>query len=289
WCSSGRDSSRVVLAFTSFFLFCMSSAVNVTVLLDFLPVLPLCNLPGSGFSFLLTVATFFTSSGNFFCQWELYTWQWECLVQFIPNNQEMDEHWKLQSHCYFNKSPGYSNETLTVECAIPTVSSPIPTACLDDSPEPSSDTNGVEADLVIRNKARLVAQGHTQEEGINYEEVFAPVAKIEAIRLFLAYASFMGFTVYLMDVKSAFLYGTINEEVYDPEFLARVYKVKKAMYGLHQAPKVWHQVTPKECHLHVVKRIFRYLKGHHKLGLWYPEESPFDLVAYSDSDYGGAT
>nr|GEZ74007.1 hypothetical protein [Tanacetum cinerariifolium] len=54
-------------------------------------------------------------------------------------------------------------------------------------------------------------------------------------------------------------------------------------------PDIMHQVTPKECHLHAVKRIFRYLKGHSKLGLWYPKESPFDLVAYSDSDYGGAT
>nr|GFA66308.1 hypothetical protein [Tanacetum cinerariifolium] len=101
--------------------------------------------------------------------------------------------------------------------------------------------------IVIRNKARLVAQGHTQEEGINYDEVFAHVARIEAIRLFLAYASFMGFTVYQMDVKSAFLYGTIDEEVYvmqpsgfqDLEFPARVYKVEKAMYGLHQAPRAW--------------------------------------------------
>nr|GEZ79069.1 putative ribonuclease H-like domain-containing protein [Tanacetum cinerariifolium] len=71
-----------------------------------------------------------------------------------------------------------------------------------------------ERGIVIRNKARLVAQGHTQAERIDYEEVFAPVARIEAIRLFLAYASFMGFTVYQMDVKSAFLYGTIDEEVY---------------------------------------------------------------------------
>ncbi|GJT29001.1 retrovirus-related pol polyprotein from transposon TNT 1-94 [Tanacetum coccineum] len=68
--------------------------------------------------------------------------------------------------------------------------------------------------VMIRNKAMLVAQGHRQEEGIDYEEVFAPVARIEAIRLFLAYASFMGFLVYQMDVKSAFLYGTIEEEVY---------------------------------------------------------------------------
>nr|GEX33443.1 hypothetical protein [Tanacetum cinerariifolium] len=71
-----------------------------------------------------------------------------------------------------------------------------------------------ERGIVVRNKARLVAQGHTQEEGINYDEVFAPVARIEAIRLFLAYASFMGFTVYRIDVKSAFLYSTIDEEVY---------------------------------------------------------------------------
>nr|GFB62711.1 hypothetical protein [Tanacetum cinerariifolium] len=71
-----------------------------------------------------------------------------------------------------------------------------------------------ERGIVIRNKARLVAQGHTQEEGIDYEEVFAPVARIEAIRLFLAYASFMGFPVYQMDVKRAFLYDTIEKEVY---------------------------------------------------------------------------
>nr|GEU68280.1 putative ribonuclease H-like domain-containing protein [Tanacetum cinerariifolium] len=68
--------------------------------------------------------------------------------------------------------------------------------------------------IVIRNKARLVAQGHTQEEGIDYEEVFAPVSWIEAIRLFLDYASFIGFTVYQIDVKSAFIYGTIDEEIY---------------------------------------------------------------------------
>ncbi|GJV79798.1 putative ribonuclease H-like domain-containing protein [Tanacetum coccineum] len=86
--------------------------------------------------------------------------------------------------------------------------------------------------IMIRNKARLVAQGYTQEEGIDYDEVFAPVARIEAIRLFLAYASFKDYVVYQMDVKSAFLYGKIEEEVYvcqppgfeDPEFLDRVYK-----------------------------------------------------------------
>ncbi|GJY42559.1 putative ribonuclease H-like domain-containing protein, partial [Tanacetum coccineum] len=106
-----------------------------------------------------------------------------------------------------------------------------------------------ERGIVVRNKARLVAQGYTQEEGIDYDEDFAPVARIEAIRLFLAYASFMGFIVYQMDVKSAFLYGTIEEEVYvcqppgfeDLQFPDKVYKVEKALYGLHQVPKAWYE------------------------------------------------
>ncbi|GJR14897.1 putative ribonuclease H-like domain-containing protein [Tanacetum coccineum] len=312
-----------------------------------------------------------------------------------------------------------------------------------------------ERGIVVKNKARLVAQGHTQEEGIDYDEVFAPVARIEAIRLFLAYASFKDFVVYQMDVKSAFLYGKIEEEVYvcqppgfeDPHFPNKVYKVEKALYGLHQAPRAWYetlstylldngfhrgqidktlfirrhkddillvqvyvddiifgstkkemstefeklmhdkfqmssmgelsfflglqvkqksdgifisqdkyvaeilkkfdlasiktastpmetnkpltkdeeaenvdvhlyrsmirslmyltasrpdimfvvcacarfQVTPKTSHLHAVKRIFRYLKGQPKLGLWYPRDSPFDLEAFSDSDYARAS
>ncbi|GJW81982.1 putative ribonuclease H-like domain-containing protein [Tanacetum coccineum] len=312
-----------------------------------------------------------------------------------------------------------------------------------------------ERGILIRNKARLVAQGYTQEEGIDYDEVFALVARIKAIRLFLAYASFKDFVVYQIDVKSAFLYGKIEDEVYvcqppgfeDPEFPDKVYKVEKALYGLHQAPRAWYetlstylldnrfqrgqidktlfikrvksnillvqvyvddiifgstkkklftefeilmyrkfqmssmgeltfflglqvtqkddrifisqdkyvdeilkkfgfltvktasipmetskpllkdaeakdvdvnlyrsmigslmyltssrpdimffvcayaifQVTPKVLHLHAVKRIFRYLKGQPKLGLWYPKDSPFDLEAYSDSDYAGAS
>ncbi|GKA80808.1 putative ribonuclease H-like domain-containing protein [Tanacetum coccineum] len=103
--------------------------------------------------------------------------------------------------------------------------------------------------IVVKNKAKLVAQGHRQEEGIDYAEVFAPVARIEAIRLFLAFASYKGFLVYQMDVKSAFLYGTIKEEVYvhqppgfvDPAHPNKVYKVVKALYGLHQAPRAWYE------------------------------------------------
>ncbi|GJZ05347.1 putative ribonuclease H-like domain-containing protein, partial [Tanacetum coccineum] len=112
-----------------------------------------------------------------------------------------------------------------------------------------------------------------------------------------------------MDVKSAFLYGKIEKEVYvcqppgfeDPDFPNRVYKVEKALYGLHQAPRAWYetlstyllenrfQVNPKVSHLHAVKRICRYLKGQSKLGLWYPKDSPFDLVPYTDSDSAGAS
>nr|GEW26371.1 putative ribonuclease H-like domain-containing protein [Tanacetum cinerariifolium] len=100
-----------------------------------------------------------------------------------------------------------------------------------------------ERGIAKKNKARLVSQGHTQEEGIDYDEVYVPVARIEAIRLFLAYDSFKDFIIYQMDVKSAFLYGRIEEEVYvcqppgfeDPNFPDKVYKVEKALYGLHQA------------------------------------------------------
>ncbi|GKF49490.1 putative ribonuclease H-like domain-containing protein, partial [Tanacetum coccineum] len=95
----------------------------------------------------------------------------------------------------------------------------------------------------------MVAQGYTQEEVIDYDQVFAPVVRIEAIRLFLAYALFKDFMMYQMDVKSDFLYCKIKEEVYvcqqpgfeDPDFPDRVYKVEKALYGLHSAPRAWYE------------------------------------------------
>ncbi|GJU79878.1 putative ribonuclease H-like domain-containing protein [Tanacetum coccineum] len=102
----------------------------------------------------------------------------------------------------------------------------------------------------------------SQEESIDYDEVFALVARIEAIRLFLAFASFMGFIVYQMDVKSAFLYGTIDEEVYvsqppgfvDPDHPTKVYKVVKALYGLHQAPRAWYATLSTFLEKHGYKR-----------------------------------
>ncbi|GJV75056.1 putative ribonuclease H-like domain-containing protein [Tanacetum coccineum] len=232
-------------------------------------------------------------------------------------------------------------------------------------------------EFLTRIYRKVSCSGYMTREGIDYEEVFAPVARIEAIRLFFAYASFMAFLVYQMDVKSAFLYGSIREEVYvtqppgfkDPNHPDKVYKVYvddiifgstnkelctgfeklmkdkfqmssmgeltfflglqvqqkedgifisqdkydgdaddidvhlyrsmigSLMYLTASRPDIMFavcacarfQVTPKTSHLLAVKRIFRYLKGKPTLGLWYSRDSPFELVAYTDSDYAGAT
>ncbi|GJY22678.1 putative ribonuclease H-like domain-containing protein, partial [Tanacetum coccineum] len=155
---------------------------------------------------------------------------------------------------------------------------------------------------------------YTQEEGIDYDEVFAPVARIEAIRLFLAYALFKDFVVYQMDIKSAFIYGKIEEEVYvyhppgfkDPDFHDKVYKVEMALYGLNQAPRacdVKIARTPMETHKPLLKDADGKDVDEHMYismigSLMYltslrPDimfvDSPFDLVAYTDSDYAGAS
>nr|GFA11444.1 retrovirus-related Pol polyprotein from transposon TNT 1-94 [Tanacetum cinerariifolium]GFA12249.1 retrovirus-related Pol polyprotein from transposon TNT 1-94 [Tanacetum cinerariifolium] len=101
---------------------------------------------------------------------------------------------------------------------------------------------------ILKNKARLVSRGYCQEEGIDFEESFAPVARLEAIRIFLAYAAQKNMVVYQMDVKTAFLNGNLREEVYvsqpdgfvDADNPNHVYKLKKALYGLKQAPRAYH-------------------------------------------------
>nr|GEW44210.1 retrovirus-related Pol polyprotein from transposon TNT 1-94 [Tanacetum cinerariifolium] len=103
---------------------------------------------------------------------------------------------------------------------------------------------------ILKNKARLVARGYRQEKGIDFEESFAPVARLEAIRIFLAYAAHKNMVVYQMDVKTAFLNGNLREEVYvsqpdrfvDPDNPNHVYKLKKALYGLKQAPRAWYDM-----------------------------------------------
>ncbi|GJS80291.1 retrovirus-related pol polyprotein from transposon TNT 1-94 [Tanacetum coccineum] len=106
---------------------------------------------------------------------------------------------------------------------------------------------------VLKNKARLVAKGYRQEEGLDFEESFAPVARLEAIRIFLANAASKNMTVYQMDVKTAFLNGELKEEVYvsqpegfvDPDRPHHVYRLKKALYGLKQAPRAWYDTLSK--------------------------------------------
>nr|GEX65451.1 hypothetical protein [Tanacetum cinerariifolium] len=298
-----------------------------------------------------------------------------------------------------NIPPANQMEKLTVETPIPTVSSPVPTACLNDSPEPSSDTRLISKRVTSQDDTPSLDNILTADLGNMEHNISASstptlrihkdhpksqiIGHVDTLVQTRTKSKKMEEQIYRMDVKSAFLYGTIDEKIYvmqplgfqDLEFPAKVYKVEKVMYGLHHAPRAWygtlskylltngfqkgefetlmhakfqmsamdvrsantlmdkenpwgkdrtskdvdlhlyrsmigslmyltasrpdimfvvcacarHQVTPKECHLHAVKSIFRYLKVYPKLGIWYPKESPFDLVAYSDSDYGGAT
>jgi hypothetical protein len=100
---------------------------------------------------------------------------------------------------------------------------------------------------VVRNKSRLVAQGHSPKEGIDYEETFAPVARLEEIRILLAFSVAKGFKLHQIDIKSAFLNGVLKEEVYVRQpsgfecekYPHRVYKLRKALYGLKQTPRTW--------------------------------------------------
>nr|GEY08210.1 retrovirus-related Pol polyprotein from transposon TNT 1-94 [Tanacetum cinerariifolium] len=170
---------------------------------------------------------------------------------------------------------------------------------------------------VLKNKARLIARGYRQEEGIEFVVSFAPVARLEAIRIFIAFAAHMNIVVYQIDVKIAFLNSILREEVYisqpngfvDTENPNHVYKLKKALYGtcdpvdtpvvekskLDEDPQgkavdstLYHRMAkPTEKHLHVVKRIFRYLKGTINMDLWYLKDSCISLIAFADSDYAG--
>ncbi|GKE30954.1 retrovirus-related pol polyprotein from transposon TNT 1-94 [Tanacetum coccineum] len=101
---------------------------------------------------------------------------------------------------------------------------------------------------VIRIKSRLVTKGYSRQEGIDFEDSFAPVARLEVVHMFVAYAAHKNFTIYQMDVKTAFLYGPLKEQVFvcqpdgfvDPDFPNHVYRLKKSLYGLKQAPRAWY-------------------------------------------------
>ncbi|GKA47732.1 retrovirus-related pol polyprotein from transposon TNT 1-94 [Tanacetum coccineum] len=165
-----------------------------------------------------------------------------------------------------------------------------------------------------------------EHEGIDFEESFAPVARLDAIRIFLAFAALVNMIVYQIDVKTTFLNGILREEVYvsqpdefvDQDNLNHVYKLKKALYGLKQAPRAWYDLLskfllsrefskgtvdptlfirrqgkdillakPTKKHLHAVKRIFKYLRGTVNRGLWYLKDSFIALTAYANVDHAG--
>nr|GEW74983.1 retrovirus-related Pol polyprotein from transposon TNT 1-94 [Tanacetum cinerariifolium] len=142
---------------------------------------------------------------------------------------------------------------------------------------------------VLKNKARLVAKGYRQEDGIAFEESFEPIARIEAIRIFIANAASKNMTIYQMDVKTSFLNGELKEEVYVcqpegfvyPDHPTHVSRLKKALYGLKQAPRA----SPTKKHLEALKRVFRYLRGTINWGLWYPKDTAMALMAYADADH----
>nr|GFA18184.1 copia protein [Tanacetum cinerariifolium] len=126
-----------------------------------------------------------------------------------------------------------------------------------------------EDQTVIRNKAGLVAKGYAQEEGIDFEKSFATVARLEAVRIFIAYVAYKSFPVYQMDVKMEFLNGLLKEEVYvaqpngfvDPDHPEKVYHLRKALYGLKQAPRAWTSDPP------IINRVKYTLEILHKHGM----------------------
>ncbi|GJV80301.1 retrovirus-related pol polyprotein from transposon TNT 1-94 [Tanacetum coccineum] len=186
-------------------------------------------------------------------------------------------------------------------------------------------------ELVPLPKGRHAIKGYGQQEGTDFEESFSPVAQLEDVRMFVAYTAQKNFTIYQMDVKTAFLNGPLKEEAFvtqpdgfvDLDFSNHVYRLKKALYGLKEAPRAWYdkissfliehhftkglmyltasrpdiafatfvcaryQSRPTEKHLKEFKRIFRYLRQSINKGLWYLNDFGFKLIAYSDADLAG--
>nr|GEZ42175.1 integrase, catalytic region, zinc finger, CCHC-type, peptidase aspartic, catalytic [Tanacetum cinerariifolium] len=152
---------------------------------------------------------------------------------------------------------------------------------------------------ILKNKARLVACGYRQEEGIDFEESFALVTRLEAIHIFLVYATQKNMVVYQMDVKTTFLNGNLREEVYvsqsdgfvdqdNPNHVTLLYLTASRpdlQFAICMCAR--YQARPIEKHVHAAKRIFRYLCGTVHRGLWYLKDSSVALTAFTDSDHAG--
>nr|GEZ08314.1 retrovirus-related Pol polyprotein from transposon TNT 1-94 [Tanacetum cinerariifolium] len=201
--------------------------------------------------------------------------------------------------------------------------SPVSASIGQDAPSAKNVTGDPSRFVSTRKQLQTDAM---QEERLNIEESFSSVARIEAIRIFVANAAHKNMTIYQTDVKTAFLNGELKEEVYisqpegmvDQDNPSHVYKLKKALYGLKQAPRAWYAMLssfllsqhfskgavdptlfirkagndlllakPIEKHLQVVKRIFRYLKRTINMGLWYSKDTSMSLIAYADAEHAG--
>ncbi|GJS89437.1 retrovirus-related pol polyprotein from transposon TNT 1-94 [Tanacetum coccineum] len=146
---------------------------------------------------------------------------------------------------------------------------------------------------VLKNKARLVAKGYQQKEGIDFKESFAPVARIKAIRIFIANAASKNMTIYQMDVKTAFLNGELKEEIYvsqpegfvHPDHPTHVYLLKKAFVRFCKLTGSGYQALPTKTHFEALKQVLRYLKGTINWALWNPKDTAMALTAYADADY----
>nr|GEW96159.1 copia protein [Tanacetum cinerariifolium] len=162
------------------------------------------------------------------------------LTPYVPPKKNWDILFQLMFDEYFNPLSNVASLVPAVVTLEPDDSTGTPSLTSIDQDAPSPNELGG----VLKNKARLVVRGYRQEEGIDFEETFAPVVRLEAIRIFITYAAHKNMTVYQMDVKTVFLNGILREEVYvsqpdgfvDQDNPNHVYKLKKALYGLKQAP-----------------------------------------------------
>nr|GEZ92472.1 uncharacterized mitochondrial protein AtMg00810-like [Tanacetum cinerariifolium] len=185
-------------------------------------------------------------------------------------------------------TPLNNHTTPAPTCQVPTLAPTVtPTENITQA-ETYAENDKVADDEFINifcTRYKTEGRRYARKEKVDFEESFAPVARLEAVRLFIAYAAHKSFTVYQMDVKTSFLYGPLKEEV----------MVGALMYLIASRPDIMHatcycahyQAKPTEKHLTAVKRIFRYLKDTIHIGLWYPKDTDFNLTAFSDSDHVG--